>query len=107
MGELPTGRDPPPDLLICDREPIHIPGRIQPNGMLLAVGDDGVVSHASENLNVPLCPTARAALGRPLAGVLGLEFASKYWRPPKSPRSTCRNPCLSARCQGAQSRPRS
>ena len=77
MGELPTGRDPPPDLLICDREPIHIPGRIQPNGMLLAVGDDGVVSHASENLNVPLCPTARAALGRPLAGVLGLEFASK------------------------------
>ncbi len=75
MGEIPTGRDQPPDLLICDREPIHIPGLIQPNGMLLAVGDDGVVSHASENLDVPLCPTARAALGRPLAEALGPAIA--------------------------------
>ena len=26
-----------PDLSICDREPIHIPGSVEPNGVLLAV----------------------------------------------------------------------
>lgn len=34
----------------CDREPIHIPGSIQPHGALLAVDAAGTVRHASANL---------------------------------------------------------
>src|ERR1700712_5645529 len=42
----------------CDREPIHIPGSIQPHGALLALDRLGRLSHASANaaelLGVPL-----------------------------------------------------
>lgn len=34
----------------CDREPIHIPGSIQPHGALLAVDATGTVQHASANV---------------------------------------------------------
>jgi light-regulated signal transduction histidine kinase (bacteriophytochrome) len=51
----------------CAQEPIHIPGSIQPHGWLLAFGCDGVVSHASENLD--------SLLGRPAPGVLGAALA--------------------------------
>src|ERR1700712_4799503 len=33
----------------CDREPIHIPGSIQPHGALLALDRLGRLSHASAN----------------------------------------------------------
>ena len=40
--------DPSPDLSACDREPIHIPGSIQPHGVLLVVGRNSLaVSHAA------------------------------------------------------------
>jgi len=44
-------RTPPdPDLSVCEREPIHIPGSIQPHGILLAVRvADRVVTYASAN----------------------------------------------------------
>lgn len=36
------------DLTVCDREPIHIPGAIQPHGLLLVIGrDDLVVRHVA------------------------------------------------------------
>jgi light-regulated signal transduction histidine kinase (bacteriophytochrome) len=36
------------DLTICDREPIHIPGSIQPHGAMLVVDRDRmVVTHAA------------------------------------------------------------
>src|SRR5262245_24990742 len=55
---------PAPDLAACDREPIHIPGSIQPHGFLLAADEaKWIVRHASEN--VP------ALLGRELINVLG------------------------------------
>jgi len=41
----PTG----PSLENCDREPIHIPGSIQPHGALLAFDRLGRLSHASAN----------------------------------------------------------
>lgn len=39
----------PVDLSNCAREPIHVPGAIQPHGILLAVGARGRVLHASAN----------------------------------------------------------
>ncbi|TFV65368.1 UNVERIFIED_ORG: GAF domain-containing protein [Bacillus sp. AZ43] len=67
---LPPGA--PVDLSNCEREPIHVPGSIQPRGALLAVSDaEYVVQQASENL-VDLTGVAWAdALGRPLSEVLG------------------------------------
>ena len=49
MTDLPlaTGE---PDLTDCDREPIHIPGAIQPHGLLIAFTDDLRTVAASENL---------------------------------------------------------
>ena len=38
------------DLSNCDREPIHIPGLIQPHGALLALDAEQRVLHASANL---------------------------------------------------------
>jgi hypothetical protein len=64
--------DMPPDLGIRDREPIHLPGTIQPHGALLAATEpDLTVTHASANLAAFLGIEAAAALGRPLAEVLG------------------------------------
>jgi chemotaxis family two-component system sensor kinase Cph1 len=46
------------DMSRCEREPIHIPGAIQPHGALIAANADGLaISHASANL--------AAILGRP------------------------------------------
>lgn len=42
----------------CDREPIHIPGHVQPHGALVAVAPGGVLAYASAN--------APALLGEPL-----------------------------------------
>ncbi len=49
---------PAPTLENCDREPIHIPGSIQPHGTLLAFDRLGRLSHASAN--------APALIGLPL-----------------------------------------
>lgn len=38
------------DLTNCDREPIHIPGRIQSFGYLIAVSTDWTISHVSANV---------------------------------------------------------
>ena len=63
----------PIDLTNCDREPIHIPGSIQPHGCLLACDNAARTvlfhsSNASAVLNLPQAP-----LGRPLADVLGSD----------------------------------
>ena len=61
----------PVDLTNCDREPIHIPGAIQPHGVLLACrGDALVVSQVSANLDAFLGVSVPDAVGRPLAEVL-------------------------------------
>ena len=43
--------DEPIDLTNCDREPIHVPGRIQSFGALLAFTPDWLVVRASENVS--------------------------------------------------------
>jgi chemotaxis family two-component system sensor kinase Cph1 len=49
---------PPVTLDNCDREPIHIPGHVQPHGALVAIAGGGVLAYASAN--------AASLLGEPL-----------------------------------------
>ena len=64
------------DLDNCAREPIHVPGMIQPRGVLLVVREaDGVLLQASANVERHLGVPAEELAGRPLADVLGEEPA--------------------------------
>ena len=66
----------PIDLDNCAREPIHIPGSVQPRGVLLVVQDDGaLVLQASENVATVLGRPVDAVLGAPLGDVLGVPAA--------------------------------
>ena len=68
----------PIDLTNCDREPIHIPGAVQPYGVLLALREPALdVAMASESSQAHLGAAARALVGRPLALVLGEAAASR------------------------------
>ncbi|MDP9429912.1 MAG: GAF domain-containing protein [Actinomycetota bacterium] len=76
---LPAGT--PIDLSNCEREPIHVPGSIQPRGVLLAVTEpDLVVEQASENLADLVGVPAADALGRRLPEVLGVAAAGAVAR---------------------------
>lgn len=55
----------------CAREPIHIPGGIQPHGFLFCVTDDGIVMQASENVALLAQKPLDEVLGKPLSSVLG------------------------------------
>ncbi len=64
------------DLSVCEQEPIHIPGAIQPHGALIAaLAGTGtgplIVTHASANLEKILGVSARMLLGRPLEDAIG------------------------------------
>lgn len=67
-----------PDLSICDREPIHIPGSIEPNGVLLAFGEPELtarqVSASAEN---HLGVAAESLLGVPLDKLFDVESAAR------------------------------
>jgi light-regulated signal transduction histidine kinase (bacteriophytochrome) len=71
----------PVDLTNCEREPIHVPGSIQPRGVLLAVSEpDMVVRQVSRNLADVVGLAWDDALGRPLAEVLGVVPAQAVAR---------------------------
>src|ERR1700761_8278683 len=57
------------DLTNCDREPIHIPGSIQPFGFLLALQSDFTVCMASENVGSYLGREQTDVLQRPLDSI--------------------------------------
>jgi chemotaxis family two-component system sensor kinase Cph1 len=62
----------PIDLDNCAREPIHIPGSIQPRGVLLAVEEQSrIIVQASANLFDQIGVDAREALGTELVNVIG------------------------------------
>lgn len=66
----------PIDLDNCAREPIHIPGSVQPRGVLLVVQDDGaVVLQASVNVATVLGRPVDTVVGAPLGEVLGVPAA--------------------------------
>jgi len=69
----PRGASAGLDLSLCEQEPIHIPGAIQPHGAVLAALADGLlITHASTNLAAILGRHAETALvGRTLAEVVG------------------------------------
>ncbi|MCD0488991.1 GAF domain-containing protein [Pedobacter sp. MC2016-14] len=56
------------DLTNCDREPIHVPGKIQSHGFLIAVHADNLnVSYVSENIEDYLSVDAKQLLDLPIA----------------------------------------
>jgi len=57
----------PVDLTNCDREPIHIPGSIQPHGAMLVCDPEGRIAHASAN--------AAQFLGRDGADLIEMSIA--------------------------------
>ncbi len=66
----------PVDLDSCAREPIHIPGSVQPRGVLLLVQDAGsVVLQCSANVETVLGRPVQQVLGATLADVLGVPAA--------------------------------
>jgi light-regulated signal transduction histidine kinase (bacteriophytochrome) len=66
------------DLMTCDREPIHIPGSIQPHGVLLVLHEDDLtLLQVSENVGTWLGTPASEALGRSLSELLGAEIAER------------------------------
>ncbi len=52
------------DLTNCDREPIHIPGKVQAHGFLVAVDNQFVISYVSENIHAFLPAQAADLLGQ-------------------------------------------
>lgn len=64
----------------CDREPIHIPGSIQPHGVLLALDQAGrKITRLSENGPTLFGVTAAQLLGQGLETALGETTASRLW----------------------------
>jgi light-regulated signal transduction histidine kinase (bacteriophytochrome) len=64
------------DLTNCDREPIHIPGSIQPHGaMLVYDAESMMVTHASSNAAAILGAAPDMIVGHPLEGIVGLKPA--------------------------------
>ncbi len=65
-----------PDLTNCEREAIHLPGSIQPHGVLLVLdGPERIVTQVSENSQQLLGLHPSDILGQPLDRVLGRETA--------------------------------
>jgi light-regulated signal transduction histidine kinase (bacteriophytochrome) len=59
------------DLSNCDREPIHIPGAVQPHGVLFAASlPGGEITHASESAGDLLGLAPDSLIGRPLRDAL-------------------------------------
>ena len=64
------------DLTNCDREPIHIPGSIQPHGAMVVLDDEtGRVTFVSENVHQFLGSTNRDYIGADMADVVGSTVA--------------------------------
>jgi len=64
------------DLTTCDREPIHIPGAIQPHGVLLALDEHGRAVMVSANVAGLLGVAAEDAIGCTLAELVGWDLAA-------------------------------
>lgn len=63
------------DLTNCDVEPIHIPGSIQPHGVMLVCSAERVVQFASANAEPVIGMAARDAIGLSLDSILGSGLA--------------------------------
>jgi two-component system, chemotaxis family, sensor kinase Cph1 len=89
------------DLTNCDREPIHIPGSIQPHGVLLALREpDLIVTHASESVASHLGCSTSEVLGTPLHEVIDSSSALQVRSALASPKVGDVNP-IDVRARGA------
>ncbi len=55
----------------CAREPIHIPGGIQPHGFLFSIAADGTLLQVSANVAALTGSPAEQAPGQPIARIVG------------------------------------
>ena len=70
-------RAEPVDASLCEREPIHIPGSIQPNAVMLAADAATLLVLAySANVSEIVDPVEPPLAGRPLADVLPADFVA-------------------------------
>jgi light-regulated signal transduction histidine kinase (bacteriophytochrome) len=66
----------PPDLTTCDREPIHLPGSVQPHGLLACLSEPELrVEQISANSDAWLGPDPRELLGHPLDRLVDASLA--------------------------------
>jgi chemotaxis family two-component system sensor kinase Cph1 len=65
------------DASACDREPIHIPGCIQPHGFLLALDTTALVAVASDSARSYLDVPLQRIFGRSLFDLLGADSGRK------------------------------
>jgi chemotaxis family two-component system sensor kinase Cph1 len=76
------------DLSACEQEPIHIPGSIQPHGILLAVRlSDGAVTYASANAAETFGGDPASPLGQPFRTAfpaIAEEFEAQLASPPSA-----------------------
>ena len=64
-------RDLPVDLDNCDKEPIHIPGAIQPHGVLIACDENTfLITHVSDNAGEVFNFKAHEMLGKDFLSVV-------------------------------------
>lgn len=66
----------PATLTTCDREPIHIPGAVQPHGVLLALDESFHVVVASQNTASALGIAVEELIGHDLAHAVGAVAAA-------------------------------
>jgi chemotaxis family two-component system sensor kinase Cph1 len=81
-----SGPHPAGDRDACEREPIHIPGAIQPHGVLLSADPENwTIAQVSANSAKLLGQPPEALAGRPLSHLLGpdtmAELASRDLSP--------------------------
>ena len=69
-----------PELTSCDREPIHIPGSIQPHGFLLALDEEHRVVIASQSAESFLHRRAAALFGQTLPELFGPSLGPQLLR---------------------------
>ncbi|WP_438023790.1 ATP-binding protein [Sorangium sp. So ce233] len=93
MQEHRGGRGQRVDLTNCAAEPIHIPGRIQPHGALLALSpDDLAVRHVSLNIGTLLGSGPEGLLGRALPELLAPAEGGDLESVLRSPDPSAMNP---------------
>jgi len=71
----------PLDISACEREPVHIPGRVQPHGAVLVLREtDLTILQASANTDTLLNRPVEELVGRSLRDVLGDEVSERLRR---------------------------
>ena len=73
MNDTSDIKDQSANLTNCDKEPIHILGRVQSFGALLAFSTEWIVNHASMNLSEFIDISAEDALGMSATAVLNTD----------------------------------